>query len=78
MKKSHFWTSHVYPPLGGIMRVITTPQESKKKKKISNYNTHECDFYTHSVIIHAECHFHTPHTHECNFDTKSAISTRRV
>jgi hypothetical protein len=49
-----------------LMGVITPPLPSQLKKKVSNYNTYECDFnmhksafyfHPHSVIFHAECDF---------------------
>jgi hypothetical protein len=32
-----------------VMGVFTTPK--KAKKKVSNYNTHECDFKTHEYDV---------------------------
>jgi hypothetical protein len=37
---------------GGIMEVITPPR--KLKKRVSNYNTRECDFNTHKSAFYTQ------------------------
>jgi hypothetical protein len=52
-----------------------------KKKKVNPHATPSTIATPHSVILHAECDFHTQKcnfdTYECDYNTLSVISTRK-